>query len=123
MYNENKYSSVPIAHSTKLKEPQDTIAFISVEISSMGDLCGLKNVIFSPWREKCPCWSIRHTVLEKSVIITVTKVGEKHVINQPLFGGENIFPLRINLGLMNHFITALVNNGSCFEYIDGKGLK
>lgn len=138
LHNGNKYGSIPIAHSTKMKEEYNTIALVLEKIKyheHQWVICvDLKMVNFLLGQQsgytKYPCflclWDSRdkthHWVRKEWPKRENMYVGEKNIINDPLVGREKIIfpPLHIKLGLMKQFVKALDKNGSCFAYIQMK---
>jgi len=135
LHNGNKYGSIPIAHSTKMKEQYDIIALVLEKIKyheHQWVICvDLKMVNFLLGQQsghtKYPCflclWDSRdktqHWVRKEWPRRENMDVGEKNIINDPLVPREKIIfpPLHIKLGLMKQFVKALDKNGSCFAYI------
>ncbi|GBN71750.1 hypothetical protein AVEN_92763-1 [Araneus ventricosus] len=122
LYSGNKYGSMPIAHSTKMKEEYNTIALV-LEKTKYHEhqwvICVyLKMVNFLLGQQsghtKYPCflflWNSRdkiHHWVRKEW--PKRENMEKYVINNPLVGREKIIfpPLHIKLGLMKQFVKAL----------------
>ena len=138
LHNGNKYASIPIGHSTKMKEEYDTIALVLKKIKyheHQWVICvDLKMVNFLLGQQggytKYPCflclWDSRDKTHHYRKKVWPTResmnVGEKNVINEPLVEREKIIfpPLHIKLGLMKQFVKALDKNGACFTYIVDK---
>lgn len=138
LHNGNKYGSIPIAHSTKMKEEYNTIALVLEKIKyheHQWVICvDLKMVNFLLGQQggytKYPCFlclwdsrdKIHHWVRKEWPKRENMDVGEKNVINHPLVEREKIIfpPLHIKLGLMKQFVKALDKSGSCFTYIGQK---
>jgi hypothetical protein len=138
LHNGNKYASIPIAHSTKLKEIYETIAFVVEKIKyhqHQWSVCvDLKMVNFLLGQQggytKYPCflclWDSRakheHWIKKKWPVREDMTVGSKNIINPPLIEREKIIlpPLHIKLGLMKQFVKALNHDGPCFTYITQK---
>lgn len=138
LHNGNKYASIPIAHSTQMKEEYDTIALVMEKIKYQEHqwvICvDLKMVNFLLGQQsgytKYPCflclWDSRdkqnHWVKKEWPKRENMVVGEKNIIHAPLVGREKIIfpPLHIKLGLMKQFVKALDTNESCFAYIGRK---
>lgn len=135
LHNGNKLGSLPIAHSTKVKEEYPTISLVMEKIKYTEHnwvICvDLKMVNFLLGQQggytKYPCficlwdsrakaehwtkkdWSLRETMVP----------GSLNVINAPLVSRDRIIlpPLHIKLGLMKQFVKALDKDGECFKYI------
>lgn len=138
LHNGNKYGSIPIAHSTQMKEEYDTIALVLKNIKyheHQWVICvDLKMVNFLLGQQsgytKYPCflclWDSRdkknHWVKKEWPKRENMVVGQKNVLYEALVQRENIIlpPLHIKLGLMKQFVKALDKNGSCFAYIGRK---
>nr|CAI5835337.1 unnamed protein product [Callosobruchus analis] len=138
LHNGNKYGSIPIAHSTKLKEEYNTIGLVLQKIKYHEHqwlICvDLKMVNFLLGQQsgytKYPCflclWDSRdktHHWLRKDWPLRENMdVGEKNVIKDALVEREKIIlpPLHIKLGLMKQFVKALDKDGPCFKYIGVK---
>ena len=135
LHNGNKLGSIPIAHSTKMKEDYNTISLVLEKIKyheRHWDICvDLKMVNFllgkqsgytkfpcflCPWdsRDRSNHWIKRYWPNRESM-----DVGKNNIINEPLVDREKIIfpPLHIKLGLMKQFVKALDKNGSCFLYL------
>lgn len=135
LHNGNLYGSIPIGHSTKLKEKYEHIEKVLSLINyneHQWIICvDLKMVNFLLGQQggytKYPCflcfWDSRdkenHYIKQVWPERTELKIGEKNVINQPLVNRNKIVfpPLHIKLGLMKQFVKALDTNGECFKYI------
>lgn len=138
LHNGNKYGSIPIGHSTKMKEAYDTIALVLTKIKYTEHqwvICvDLKMVNFLLGQEsgftKYPCflclWDSRakthHWIRKEWPTRENLEVGKHNVINDPLVEREKIIfpPLHIKLGLMKQFVKALDKTGPCFAYIGRK---
>lgn len=138
LHNGNKYGSIPIAHSTKMKEEYDNIAFVLEKIKFEEHrwiICvDLKMVNFLLGQQggytKYPCflclWDSRakkeHWERRDWPVRETLVVGEKNIIRKPLVEQDKIIlpPLHIKLGLMKQFVKALNQNEPCFEYISRK---
>ncbi|KAJ8957397.1 hypothetical protein NQ318_004877 [Aromia moschata] len=138
LHNGKKIGSIPLAHSTKLKEEYNTIALVLQKIKYHEHqwlICvDLKMVNFLLGQQsgytKYPCflclWDSRdkthHWVRKDWPLRENMDVGEKNVINDALVEREKIIlpPLHIKLGLMKQFVKALDKDGPCFEYIGVK---
>ncbi|QQP53101.1 Uncharacterized protein FKW44_005452 [Caligus rogercresseyi] len=135
LHNGNKYGSIPVAHSTKLKETYETVKLVLLKINYHKhgwEICvDLKMVNFLLGQQggftKFPCflchWDSRareeHWVRKEWPKRTHMTVGEKNVIAEPLVDRSKIIfpPLHIKLGLMKQFVKALDKDGDCFKYI------
>lgn len=135
LHNGNKLASIPIAHSTKMRETYATIALVMEKIKyheHQWVICvDLKMVNFLLGQQsgytKYPCflclwdsraklehWERRNWPMRENMV-----VGAKNVIHEPLVNRDKIIfpPLHIKLGLMKQFVKALDYDGQCFEYI------
>lgn len=135
VHNGNKLASIPIGHSTKLKEEYQNIKLVLEKISFVQhqwSVCvDLKMVNFLLGMQsgytKYPCflclwdsraknehWGRKHWPSR----INMT-VGKANIVHEPLISREKIIlpPLHIKLGLMKQFVKALDKNGDCFKYI------
>lgn len=138
LHNGNKYGSLPIAHSTKLKEEYQNISLLLQKIKydeHHWSICvDLKMVNFLLGQQsgftKYPCcyclWDSRakHQHWDKRdwPARETMEVGTQNIINPPLVSRDRILlpPLHIKLGLMKQFVKALDKNGQCFSYITQK---
>ena len=135
LYNGNKLGSLPIAHSTKVKEEYPTIALVMNKIKydeHKWVICvDLKMVNFLLGQQggytKYPCficlwdsgaksehWKRKDWPPREALV-----PGSMNVINTPLVPRGRIIlpPLHIKLGLMKQYVKALNKDGECFEYI------
>ncbi|KAL4705415.1 hypothetical protein ACJJTC_002438 [Scirpophaga incertulas] len=135
LHNGNNLGSLPIAHSTKVKEEYPTIALLLDKIKYKEHnwvLCvDLKMVNFLLSQQsgytKYPCflclwdsrakaehWTKRDWPSRETLI-----AGKQNVINAPLVSRDRIIlpPLHIKLGLIKQFVKALNKDGECFKYI------
>lgn len=135
LHNGNKFASVPIGHSTKLKEEYQNIKIVLEKISyaqHQWSVCvDLKMVNFLLGQQggytKYPCficlWDSRakkeHWTRKVWPLRENMEVGKANVVHEPLISRENILlpPLHIKLGLMKQFIKALDKTGDCFKYV------
>ena len=135
LHNGNRFASIPIAHSTKLKEEYDNIKTVLQRIcyeEHQWSICvDLKMVKFFLGQQngytKYPCfmclWDSRakqqHWIKKCWPTRNALKVGEENIIREPLIEREKIMlpPLHIKLGLMKQFVKALNKNGGCFKYL------
>lgn len=138
LHNGNQFGSVPIAHSTKLKEEYQNIALVLGKIKyneHKWSICvDLKMVNFLLGQQsgytKYPCfyclWDSRakqqHWRNRDWPVREMLEVGKQNVINPSLVPRDKIIlpPLHIKLGLMKQFVKALDKNGQCFSYITRK---
>lgn len=135
LHNGNKFGSIPIAHSTKLKEEYNNIALviekilykdhgwvICVDLKMVNFLLGQQGgytkypCFLCLWdsRDKQNHWTKREWPNREHMV-----VGEKNVIRESLVERNKIIlpPLHIKLGLMKQFVKALNQDGQCFLYI------
>ena len=135
LHNGNVLGSIPVAHSTKLKETYDAVKLVLLKIKydeHSWQICvDLKMVNFLLGQQsgftKFPCflchWDSRaraeHWERKEWPKRDVMVVGEKNVIAEPLVDRSKIIfpPLHIKLGLMKQFVKALDKDGECFKYI------
>ena len=138
LHNGNKFGSIPIAHSTKMKEEYNTIALILEKLKYQQHqwvICvDLKMVNFLLGQQagytKYPCflclWDSRdkkhHWTKKEWPKRKNMEVGKNNLINNALVERDKIIfpPLHIKLGLMKQFVKALDKSGSCFGYIGEK---
>lgn len=138
LHNGNKYGSIPIGHSTTMKEEYGTIALVLRKIKyeeHQWSICvDLKMINFLLGQQsgftKYPCflclWDSRakneHWVNKNWPSRDVIIQGIQNVINEPLVSREKILlpPLHIKLGLMKQFVKALNRDGNCFGYLSRK---
>jgi len=135
LHNGNRYSSIPIAHSTTLKEQYENVKLVLQKIryhEHQWSICvDLKMVNFLLGQQsgytKYPCfmclWDSRAKQDHWTKVSWPTRekmiVGAANVINKPLVDKNKIIlpPLHIKLGLMKQFVRALDKSGDCFKYI------
>ena len=135
LHNGNRFASIPIAHSTKLKEEYDNIKTVLQRIcyeEHQWSICvDLKMVNFLLGQQtgytKYPCfmclWDSRakqqHWTKNCWPTRNALKVGEENFIREPLVEREKIMlpPLHIKLGLIKQFVKAMDKNGGCFKYL------
>ena len=138
LHNGNKYASIPIAHSTSMKEEYESIKQILEKLAyheHQWEICvDLKMVNFLLGQQsgytKYPCflclWDSRarneHWTTKQWAPRNEMKLGEQNVINRPLVAREKIIlpPLHIKLGLMKQFVKSLNRDGTCFRYLCSK---
>jgi len=136
--NGNKYGSIPIGHSTTMKEECKAISLVLEKINYQKHqwvLCvDLKMVNFLLGQQsvytKYPCslclWESRakheHWARKDWSPREYMVVAGQNVINEPLVARDRIIlpPLHIKLGLMKLFVKALNKDGLCIEYIAHK---
>ena len=136
LHNGNQFASVPLAHSTTLKEQHEGIKYV-LEKSSYDQhkwlICvDLKMINFLLGRQsgftKYPCficlWDSRdraHHYVKKEwpVPEDLALYRARNVINEPLVDRERILfpPLHIKLGLMKQFTKVLDKDGRCFKFL------
>lgn len=138
LHNGNKLGSLPIAHSTKVKEEYTTIALVLDKIKYAEHnwvICvDLKMVNFLLGQQggytKFPCflclWDSRaknqHWIKKDWPAREALVPGQQNVINPPLVSRDRIIlpPLHIKLGLIKQFVKALDKNGNCFLFLSKK---
>ena len=130
----NVYGSIPIGHSTTLKEKYDAIKsvlqhikyndhqwVICVDIKMVNFLLGqqigytkyLCFLCYWDGRDKKNHWNKKDWPVRDR-----QNVGEKNNIDEQLVPRDKIvFPLHIKLGLMKQFVKVLEKDGDCFQYI------
>ena len=136
LHNGNQFASVPIAHSTTMKEKYEAVKyvlekigydqhkwFICVDLNMVNFLMGQQSGF-----TKYPCflcmWDIRdraqhYTKKDWPLREKLVPCKERNVINDPLEDRDRILfpPLHIKLGLIKQFIKALDKDGDCFTYL------
>lgn len=136
LHNGNQFASVPLAHSTTLKEQHEAIKYVLEKISYDQHkwlICvDLKMVNFLLGQQsgftKYPCflclWDSRdrtHHYVKKEWPLReeLAICRAKNVINKPLVDrGRILFPpLHIKLGLIKQFTKALDKDGRCFQFL------
>lgn len=135
VHNGNHYGTIPIAHSTKLKEEYENVKKVLQKIeyeSHKWSICvDLKMVNFLLGQQsgytKYPCflclWDSRdkahHWDTKAWSIREHMNVGSANIIHEPLVQRKYIIlpPLHIKLGIMKQFVKALDKDGDCFTYI------
>ncbi|XP_061443081.1 uncharacterized protein LOC133365351 isoform X1 [Rhineura floridana] len=135
LHNGNRYASLPIAYSTKLKEEYENIKMVLQKLcyhEHQWSICvDLKMVNFLLGQQsgytKYPCficlWDSRAKRDHWKKVSWPSRehmtVGAANIINKPLVDREKIIlpPLHIKLGLMKQFVKALDKDGDCFKYI------
>ena len=136
VHNGNQFASIPLAHSTTLKEKYEAVKYLLEKIRYCQHewmICvDLKMVNFLLGQQsgftKYPCflcmWDSRdraqhYTKKEWSVREELEPSRSKNVINTPLVDRDRILfpPLHIKLGLMKQFTKALDKDGGCFTHL------
>ena len=135
LHNGNKYGTVPIDHSTVLKEQQDDIRTVMdlLKYHQHGwIICVyLKMVSFLLGQQigytKFPCflclWDSRdhenHWTQKEWPKRETLKAGMPNVIHEPIVSRDKIIfpPFHIKLGLIKQFVKALHLDGECFQHI------
>ena len=135
LHNGNRFASIPIAHSTKLKEEYDNVKLVLQKINyhqHQWSICvDLKIVNFLLGQQSgytkfhcCLCmWNSRTKEAHWEKVDWPRRenltVGEANIINEPLVEREKIIlpPLHIKLGLMKQFVKALDKEGNGLKYI------
>ena len=136
LHNGNQFASVPIAHSTTLKEKYEAVKyalekigydqhkwFICVDLKMVKILLGQQSGY-----TKYPCflcmWDSRdraqhYTKKDVPLWEELVPCKERNVINNPLVDRGRILlpPLHIKLGLIKQFTKALDKDGDCFTYL------
>lgn len=138
LHNGNQFASIPIGHSTKLREEYNNIKFLLEKIKYDQHewvVCvDLKMVNFLLGQQhgytKFPCflclWDsrARNEHWERKVWPTRERmtIGEHNIISEALIKREKIIlpPLHIKLGIMKQFVKALDKSGACYMYICSK---
>ena len=130
-----KYGTVPIGYSTKMKEEYENIKAV-LRMLKYNEHQWIKCVAFKMVNlflglqsgfTKVPCflgyWNSRnkasHWTVDECPNRTQLTVGEINIINPPLFDREKIIfpPLHIILGSTKQFVKALDKSERCFVYI------
>ena len=135
LHNTNKYASVPLAHTTHLKETYENIKTVLRLIkyhSHNWIICvDLKMVCFllgqQPGFTKYPCflcwWDsrdrARHWTQKDWPERESLDTSDQNIIHPQLVDRDRIVfpPLHLKLGYMKQFVKALNKDGSCFQYI------
>lgn len=135
IHNGNEFASIPLAHSTTLKEKYEAVKYVLDKIQYQQHkwlICvDLKMVNFLLGQQsgytKYPCfickWDSRdraqHYVKKEWPAREQLVPGASNIINEPLVDREKILfpPLHIKLGLMKQFTRALDKDGRCFNYL------
>ena len=135
LHNGNQYPSIPVAHSTHLKEDYDNVKFLLEKINYnkyQWDVCGdLKMIGFLLGLQggftKYSCflclWDSRasnqHYVTRDWLARTELTADKYNVIRDSLILAERVLlpPLHIKLGLAKQFVKALDSQSPAFQYI------
>lgn len=135
LHNGNLFASIPLAHSTTLKEKYEAVKYVLDKIQyeqHQWIICvDLKMVNFLLGQQsgftKYPCficmWDSRDRAqyyVKKDWPAREQLVpGARNIINEPLVEREKILipPLHVKLGLMKQFTRALDKDGRCFNYL------
>jgi len=138
LHNDNAFGSIPLGHSTTLKEKLSEIKFvlekisyykhnwiISVDLKTLGFLLGLQCGY-----TKFPCflclWNSRaraqHRIKQGWPVREELVPCEKNVQAHPLVERSKIIllPFQIKLGILKQFVKALNKDGDCFKCICAK---
>ena len=135
-HNDNRFASVPLAHSTTLKEKYEAVKYVLEKIRYYQHewyVCvDLKMVNFLLGQQsgftKYPCfmcmWDSRdraqhYTKKDWPLREELVPCRARNIINNPLVDRDRIlFPrLHIKLGLIKQFTKALDKDGGCFTYL------
>ena len=124
LHNTNAYASIPIGHSTTLKEKHQPIKEVIEKINYAAHnwtICvDLKMVNFLLGQQsgytKYPCFLC---LWDSRAKLEQMRVDENNVLCEQLVPRDRIIfpPLHIKLGLMKQFVKALNKEGTCFQYI------
>ena len=135
LHNTNEYASIPIGHSTTLKEKYEPVKQVLGCIKYYNHnwkICvDLKMVNFLLGQQsgytKHPCflcmWDSRdrvnHWVKKDMESRETLRAGDKNILKKPLVPRDRIIlpPLHIKLGLIKQLGKALDKDGECFRYI------
>lgn len=136
LHNGNQFASVPIAHSTTLKEKYEAVKYVLEKIRYDQHewlICvDLKMVNFLLGQQsgftKFPCflclWDSRdraqhYIKKEWPIREELLPCRARNIINEPLVNRDRILfpPLHIKLGLIKQFTRALDKDGDCFAYM------
>ena len=135
LHNTNEYTSIPVGHSTTLKEKHEPVKQVLKCIKynqHNWKICvDLKMVNFLLGQQsgytKHPCflcmWDSRdkanHWVKKDWKPRITLRAVDKNIINEPLVPRDRIIlpTLHIKLGLIKQLMKALDKDGECFKYI------
>ncbi|QQP52342.1 Uncharacterized protein FKW44_004467 [Caligus rogercresseyi] len=135
LHNGNQFASIPLAHSTTLKEKYEAVKYVLDKIQYEEHkwiICvDLKMVNFLLGQQsgftEYPCficmWDsldrVQHYVKKEWPARDQLVPGAKNIIHEPFVDREKILisPLRLKLGLMKQFMRALDKDGRCFNYL------
>ena len=138
LHNKNVFASIPIAHSTVLKEEYNTMKFIleTIKYSEHNWLiCGdfkMLTILLGQQsgNTKFPCflclWDSRdrtkHYVKKTWPDRATLEAGSANIVQEPLVDRNKVLlpPLHIKLGLMKQYVKALNKEGDCFKYLKKK---
>ena len=135
LHNGNRFASIPIGHSSKLKEEYDNIKTmlqrifyeehqwsICVDLKMLNFLLG-QQTGYTKYSCFMCLWDSRakqqHWIKKCWITRNALKIGEENIIREPRVERKKIMlpPLHIKLGLMKQFVKALDKNGGCFKYL------
>ena len=136
LHNGNLYASIPLAHSTTLKEKYEEVRFVLEKIKYSEHqwvICvDLKMVNFLLGQQsgytKYPCflcmWDSRdrqnhYEKIDWPARTEMIPNRSLNILHEPLVPRDKIVfpPLHIKLGLIKQFVKALNKEGSCFKYL------
>ncbi|QQP52525.1 Uncharacterized protein FKW44_004703, partial [Caligus rogercresseyi] len=121
LHNGNQFASIPLAHSTTLKEKYEVVKYVLDKIQYEQHkwiICvDLKMVNF--YLVSSPGLRIQHYVKKEWPARDQLVPGARNIIHEPLVDREKILipPLHLKLGLMKQFTRALDKDGRCFNYL------
>ena len=135
LHNGNSYASIPIGHSTTLKEQYQSIKIvlqklayeqhqwhICVDFRMVNFLLG-QQAGYTKFSYFLCLWDSRvreeHWVKKDWPLRRTMSVGASNIINEQLVSPDNIIlhPLHLKLGLMKQYVKAFNKHGDCFKYI------
>ena len=135
LHNTNEYASIPIGHSTTLKEKygpvKQVLECIKYSQQNWKIYVDLKMLNFLLGQQsgytKHPCFlcmwdshdKANHWTKEDWEPRITLRAGDKNIINEPLVPRDRIIlpPLHIKLGLIKQLVKALGKDSECFKYI------
>ena len=135
LHNGNKFAYVPIGHSVIVKEHYLNVKMVLPKLRysehNLAICVDFKMVNFLLGQQggytKHPCFlcyrdsraTDQHWVKMDWLAREDLALGNKNIINEPLFNRDRIIlpPLHRKLGLMKQFVKDLDNDGDCFNYI------
>jgi hypothetical protein len=111
--NENKLASVPLTHSSSLKECYENLQIVLEKLKHNEH----KFLCFAcEWdsRAREYLWTVTRWPKRKSLVL-----GKKHVIKLTLIDPLRVLllPLHIKLGIMKQFVKAFNRTGPCYRYL------